>query len=67
MSDRKPQIAYALVRPTGEIVLGCLASSELGARLFLYQASGGTKEQAEAAGWRIARVRIELDEEKSGE
>jgi hypothetical protein len=64
MSDRKPQIAYAPVDVSGRAILLCLSSTRSGAEENLAIMNGLLSHfaSAEPTGWRIRRVRIEIDE-----
>lgn len=68
MTERKPQIAYAPVHNDGRIAIEFVQAVEDKwlRRRFVYNKYKNWRA-AKRAGWRIARVLIELDEEKSGE
>lgn len=62
MTERKPQIAFAPVTPSGFIIVNYTKDQEHLVRDKL----GGAWQSLESKDWRIRKVRIEI-EETSGE
>jgi hypothetical protein len=60
MNDRKPQIAYAPVDPNGDVCIDYIRQTIRATKLAAAPLSSW--DAFEARGWRIKRVRIEIDE-----
>jgi hypothetical protein len=67
MTERKPQLAYAPISPKGLMAPSNIRETRLAASETIGRRFRDGWSTAHELGWRIARVRIELDEEKSSE